>query len=280
MKATIQFIGQELKGLYPEREIKAFTRLILEKVCGYSFTRQLLAQDEVLNDHQRNDINQIVQRLKAFEPIQYILGETEFCGIPLRVTPSVLIPRPETEELVQWISETEFSEKAAVLDVGTGSGCIALGIKKLIPDVNMQAVDVSDEVLEVALVNAAANHMDVDFFKADILQWELYDWGKYDVIVSNPPYVRELEKVHMEANVLDYEPESALFVPNTDPLRFYRRIAAFAACYLKPDGWLFFEINEALGNEMKALAGGYGFSRIEIRKDLSGKDRMLRCCKK
>ncbi len=279
MRATIQYIEQELNSLYPKTEIKAFTRLILEQVCGLSYTQQLIKRDHVLRESDRHKIRKMVVRLKAYEPIQYIIGETEFLGMKLLVTPSVLIPRPETEELVHWIAETELPSTAALLDAGTGSGCIALGIKKLIPGVKVHAIDNSEQALDIARENADLNNFTVNFFNADILNWESASWKKYSAIVSNPPYVRESEKKNMEVNVLKFEPEKALFVTDDDPLIFYRRIAEFASLFLDANGWLFFEINENLGSEMIELVKQYGFRAAEIRRDLFGKNRMLRCRK-
>lgn len=265
--------------MYPKTEIRAFTRLMLEHVCGLNYTQQLLLRDQVLENSARDNIRSMVERLKDYEPIQYILGETEFLGMKLQVTSSVLIPRPETEELVHWISETKLPTAAAVLDAGTGSGCIALGIKKLIPGAEVHAFDNSEQALEVAKKNAVLNNLDVDFFKADVYNWESLSWRMYNVIVSNPPYVRESEKEKMETNVLKYEPEGALFVTDANPLIFYRRIAEFAARYLEKGGWLLFEINENFGIEMIDLVKQHGFRTAEIKKDLFGKNRMIRCRK-
>ncbi len=279
MKATIQFIEKELKDLYPKTEIRAFTRLIIEHVCGLDYTRQILMRDELLEDKAKIKIKMMVARLKKFEPIQYILGETEFLGLKLMVTPGVLIPRPETEELVQWISETELPQSPVVLDVGTGSGCIALAVKKQIPQSVVLAFDISDQALMVAGKNKILNNLEVNFFQADMLNLDQTSWDSYDVIVSNPPYVRESEKGKMTATVLNYEPEIALFVQDNEPLKFYKRISEFANRHLKNGGWLFFEINEHLGNEVIELVEHYGFKSIEIKSDLFGKDRMLRCRK-
>jgi len=277
MQATIQYIKQELSGLYPKTEIRAFTRLILERVCGLTYTEQLLRKEQLLDDSHVQHIREIVERLKAYEPVQYILGETEFLDLRLRVNPSVLIPRPETEELVYWAAQTPFPQKAVMLDVGTGSGCIALGLKKMIPDAMLHGCDSSTSAIETAKENAALNSLDVSFFEADILKWKQYKWGDFNLIISNPPYVRAFEKEQMEQNVLQYEPESALFVSNHDPLKFFRVITEFACEHLQKDGWLFFEINEALGAEMMTLVKEYGFNDVEVRTDLSDKDRMLRC---
>ena len=214
-------------------------------------------------------------RLKQFEPIQYILGETEFFGLKLKVNPDVLIPRPETEELVQWICETSWPPKSVILDVGTGSGCIALALKKQLRHTEMCALDVSERALQTAIENATKNGLEVHFIHADILQWSKKDWPLFDCIVSNPPYVRELDKKQMQPNVLEFEPETALFVSDDDPLIFYRETGHFAAHYLKPGGKLFFEINENLGDETCGLLKYIGFKNIKLRKDIHGKDRMI-----
>lgn len=279
MEATIQYIEEELQGLYPKTEVKAFVRLILEHVCGFSYTQQALLRKQKLNDCYKKPVSEIVGRLKTYEPVQYILGETEFFELKLKVTPSVLIPRPETEELVQWICETKLPEKAAILDIGTGSGCIALALKKQLQKAEVSAVDVSARALKIARENAALNDLKVNFIHCNILNWGKYQWNKYDAIVSNPPYVRESEKTAMFPNVLKYEPESALFVNDTDPLLFYREIADFAQVGLNENGWLFFEINEKFGNETIHLLKQKKFQFIEIKKDLFGKDRMVRCRK-
>jgi len=217
-------------------------------------------------------------RLKNFEPIQYILGETEFYGLKLAVNPFVLIPRPETEELVQWIIKSQLPENCKILDIGTGSGCIALALKNELKNAEVFGTDISENALVVARQNAIKNNLDVDFFQADILKWEKIDWKTFDVIVSNPPYIRESEKKLIHPNVINHEPASALFVADSNPLVFYRSIAIFAKKQLSGNGLLFFEINENLGSEMKKMLICFGFSEIEIRKDINRKNRMV-CCR-
>lgn len=279
MEATIQYIEKELAGLYPKTEIKAFVRLILEHVFGLSYTDQVLQRRKKADEPLRKSVVEVVERLKAFEPIQYILGETEFFGMKLKVNPVVLIPRPETEELISWILEQRTEGNPAVLDVGTGSGCIALALKKSFNGAEVWAVDFSQQALQIARENGRKNSLDVNFFQADILSWENYEWRNFSLIVSNPPYVRESEKGVMSDNVLKYEPETALFVPDSDPLLFYRRIAEFAQRHLEENGWLYFEINEAFGNETHRLLENAGFCSVETKHDLSGKARMIRCRK-
>ncbi len=277
MQLVIQYIEKNLNGLYPVEEIRAFARLVLEHVCGLNYTQFLICRDKRINTSEREQIRQIVERLKKFEPLQYILGETCFYGLRLKVNPSVLIPRPETEELVQWVLNTNRLISPTILDIGTGSGCIALALKKALPLSRVAGTDISDGALITARENATGNQLDVGFFKSNILKWESQEWEMFDLIVSNPPYVREQEKKDMLPNVLWHEPGTALFVPDSDPLIFYHKIGEFAMKYLKNDGCLFFEINENLGDEMEGLLSGLGFSGIRLNKDLRGKNRMLRC---
>lgn len=279
MEATIQYIEKELRGLYPQTEVRGFTRLILEHVCGLNYTQQVLRCNEIIDLSSKGKIEKIVQRLKIYEPIQYILGETEFFGLRLKVAPGVLIPRPETEELVYWIVDSVKQAVPSILDIGTGSGCIALALKNEMKNARVSAIDFSEQALEIARKNARKNQLKVEFIHADILIWQTYNWQQFDVIVSNPPYVREQEKKAMQPNVLEYEPEKALFVSDDKPLIFYREIARFAQKYLKDEGELFFEINENLGEETAELLQGENFSDVELKKDFHGKMRMLKCRK-
>ncbi len=280
MQATIQYIKKELAEMYPESEIIGFTRLLLEAVYGWNYTTQILNKNEIVQKSEFREIEKVVFRLKKFEPIQYILGETEFMDLKLKENGSVLIPRPETEELVNWIIKTNKTDSPRILDIGTGSGCIPLALKSRIKNAKISAVDISEKALEVAKQNAMQNNLDVHFFETDILNWENSNWDLFDVIISNPPYVREIEKQKMHANVLKYEPENALFVSDENPLIFYERIAEFAHKYLVKNRKLFFEINEYLGNEMSNLLEHKGFADVELRKDINGKNRMISCRKK
>ncbi len=279
MRSTIQYIENELAEVYPFPEIRGFIRIILEKVCGLSYTEQVLHKDRELPEADKKLIEATVLRLKKNEPIQYIFGETEFRDLRLKVNPSVLIPRPETEELIDFVLGMEVGADAKIIDIGTGSGCIALSLKSALPEAKVYGLDVSEKALGVATENAELNSLDVAFLQRDILKWEADVWEQYDVIVSNPPYVRNSEKPMMEKNVLEYEPTTALFVTDDDPLLFYRRISEFAQKILHKNGWLFFEINEYLGNEMVDLLKHLSFREIQMHKDINGRNRMLACRK-
>lgn len=280
MQATIQYIKKELAGLYPETELQGFMRLLFETICGWNYSEQILNRDEKIDDLQFQRFKKIVLRLKKHEPIQYILGETEFMGINIKVNSSVLIPRPETEELVHWIINSNNLDSPRILDIGTGSACISIALKNQIQGAEISGVDISNKTLETAKINSLQNSMEIKFYERDILKWVNYDWENYDIIVSNPPYVCEFEKAKMDENVLGYEPEDALFVPDSDPLIFYRHIAEFAEKHLVNKGKLFFEINERLGDEMYKLLLSCGFKNVELKKDLNGKNRMIYCQKK
>ncbi len=218
-----------------------------------------------------------IYRLKKNEPIQYIIGETEFYGLPFKVNKHTLIPRPETEELVDWvISEIPPLGFRGILDIGTGSGCIAVSLAKNLPNAKVSALDISMEALKVARENAQINTVTIDFFPCDILKAEQLP-EKYDIIVSNPPYVRESERDKMQPNVLNHEPASALFVEDKEPLVFYQAIARLSKTVLNPGGVLYFEINEYLGKDLQEVLTTEGFGKIIVKKDIFGKDRMLKC---
>lgn len=279
MQSTIQYIQNELNAFYPKTEIDGLIYILFEAVCGFSYTDLVLKKSETIHQNHFDEIKRIVLRLKEFEPIQYILGETEFYGLKFKVNPSVLIPRPETEELVNWIISENKKVTGNILDIGTGSACIVLALKANLNATNVFAIDISEEALETAKLNANINNLNVIFQKADILNWKNYNWENYDIIVSNPPYIRVSEKKKMEKNVLNFEPENALFVPDENPLLFYQSIAKFSKKYLQKNGKLYFEINEALANETKLMLAAIGFENIEIKKDINGKNRMIRCLK-
>jgi release factor glutamine methyltransferase len=267
-----------LSGYYPSEEIQTFFNWLAEAYVGYSRFDISVKGEEALSVVVETKFSEALQRLQNYEPIQYILGATEFYGLPFKVTPATLIPRPETEELVDWIIR-EFriqNSEFRILDVGTGAGCIAISLAKNLENAQMSGMDVSPAALHIATQNASMNEVQVTFFQTDILKAKTLP-QHYDVIVSNPPYVRELEKEHMQANVLEYEPEIALFVSNEDPLLFYRAIAKLAKTHLTANGTLYFEINEYLSKEMRVMLKAEGFTAIELRKDMFGNFRMLKC---
>ena len=276
MQTAIQHIQHELQGLYPETEIKSFCYLIVEKLTGFSRSEIIVNKNTLFSKEQHHTIDSFILKLRNFVPIQYILGETEFYGLPFNVNESVLIPRPETEELVDWIqSENDRNANLQILDIGTGSGCIAISLKHEFKYATVEAFDISEKALETAKTNAELNKLEVTFSKVDILGSPEFE-TKWDVIVSNPPYVTELEKADMQPNVLNNEPHLALFVPDNDPLLFYRHIALFAQKHLKPQGKLYFEINREFGQATMNLLNELGYTEVEVRKDISGNDRMVR----
>jgi release factor glutamine methyltransferase len=267
--------ANELSGHYPSEEHHSFFAMLGEYWLGYSRLELSLNGSEEINSEIRLKFLDALERLKNQEPIQYIIGTTEFYGLPYSVTPDTLIPRMETEELVEWIIQ-ENTEKAEILDIGTGTGCIAVTLAKHMKDSVVSALDVSTGALEVAVRNAKDNHVSVQFIEADILSISQLP-SQYDIIVSNPPYVRNLEKKKMHDNVLRFEPPTALFVSDSDPLKFYRSIAKLAKTHLKEGGSLFFEINEYLSKEMVPMLKEYGFGDIELRRDFRGRDRFIKC---
>ena len=278
-KNPVEYIRTQLKDSFSLGEIRVFTRLILEEVSNLSVSEIASCKFNDLSDNKKQNIISIVKRLQNNEPIQYILGNTEFYGLPLKVTPAVLIPRPETEELVEWILQETKLPQPHIIDIGTGSGCIAIALAKKLKDATVDAWDVSTKPLEVAKENAALNNVIVNFSKVDVLQ-PLQKSQHFDIIVSNPPYIKEMEKEMMSSNVLNFEPHMALFVPDNKALIFYSRIADIALQQLNNNGWLYFEINHAKGNEVTELLHKKGFVNIELKKDISGNNRMIRAMKK
>ncbi len=268
---------KSLSELYPSEEVQSFFNILSEKYLNLSRIEIALNRDRRLTETEAEKFQKAILRLQNHEPVQFIIGETEFYGLPFKVNKHTLIPRPETEELVEWIlSGFPPSGARGILDIGTGTGCIAISLAKNLPNAKISALDISEEALKIAEANAKLNKVEVNFFQTDILAAETLPM-KYDVIVSNPPYVRELEKKQMQQNVLKYEPHSALYVKDEDPLLFYRAISRLAKNHLNPGGKLFFEINEYLAYEMTELLKAEGFKNIEIKKDIYGKDRMLKC---
>ena len=275
--------ASELEKIYGSDEANALIMILLEHYFGIDRVKIAMEPKLRLSESELLTLHFAVKELLKNKPVQYIIGETEFCGMRFFVEEGVLIPRPETEEMVEMIVSSVGTRRStsvphSILDIGTGSGCIAISLAKLLKDSVVTAVDVSGKALEIAKKNAAANDVDVRFVLDDILNPknpELID-NQYDIIVSNPPYVCESEKVEMRANVLDYEPSTALFVSDNDPLVFYRKILQFAQKTLKPSGEIWFEINEKFGNDMKNLCFEKGFKNVEIIKDFRGKERILK----
>lgn len=282
MTDTIAYIQQSLKDLYPKNEILSFTRLIMEEICGIPPHHLLFGKGKELSDTEKLEIKEIIEQLKKYKPLQYILGKTDFYGRTFRVDPSVLIPRPETEELIEQILtdlKSETDRPLTILDIGTGSGCIAITLAKEWMKADVIATDVSPKALETARENARLLHAPVTFVRTDILSPEKAEADipfSFDVIVSNPPYVTEREKAEMEPNVLDYEPSLALFVSNEDPLLFYRAIARFGKKKLKKGGRLYLEINASYGPATVRLLEEAGYQKVKLLRDLSDHDRMIK----
>lgn len=277
MKAIVKQISEGLTDSYSTGEISALTRIIAMELLGVSQMAYFLKDNITLTAEQEALLDSTIERLKKQEPIQYILGYSDFCGLRFKVTPATLIPRPETSELVEWVaSETTGSE--SILDIGTGSGCIAVSLANKLPQSKVTAWDISHEALAVAAENSKANGCSVAFEQVDILAYQ--PTGElFDIIVSNPPYIKENEKETMHANVLDWEPHTALFVPDSDPLLFYRAIAEKGLTILKPGGRLYFEINRAHGKETMEMLATLGYTSIELRKDFADNDRMIKAVK-
>jgi len=265
---------EEYTPIIGNQEAEGYAFLVMENIWGLERSEVLLGKEIKIGIGQIANLKDILKRIKKQEPIQYILGESWFYGRKFSVNSSVLIPRSETEELVYWIKE-QHSGKLKILDIGTGSGCIPISLNLEIPKSEVYGLDISETALQVDKQNAIDLQAKVDFVKCDILTDEI-PFGDLDIIVSNPPYIRDLEKELMLPNVLDHEPHLALFVPNTDALRFYKAITEKAKKALKPQGWLYFEINEAFGQANADVLLQNGFSNVEIRKDMQSKDRMVR----
>ncbi len=272
-----------LEGLYPIEELKSFFYLLAEKYLNLSRINIALQLNNELTHEEQSSFYQAADRLRNHEPIQYILGETEFFGMPITVNKQVLIPRPETEELVSWIIEDVDKNEATILDIGTGSGCIAISLAKKLNNAVVSAIDISTRAIEVAKKNTLINNVNIEFSRVDVLNFEAdsdlqHKWeSKFDIIVSNPPYVRMQEKKLMKLNVVDHEPDIALFVKDDDPLLFYRKISQLSKQYLRHHGTLYLEINEYLGLEMEKMLNKAGFKNVVLKKDMFGKNRMIKC---
>ncbi len=283
------FIETLLPIYADQQEIESFFFILTEHLHQMKRIDVALHPDFKLSNDYLAKWMEIIQQLKEEKPIQYIVGESWFFGLRFEVNENTLIPRPETEELVAWILNSPIIHhptSITILDIGTGTGCIPISLKTNLPQAKVLAIDVSEKAVQVAKRNAKLNEVEINFIQANILEVE--DLSKlstsnfqlstnFDIIVSNPPYVRHLEKTEIKKNVVDYEPHLALFVDDSDALLFYRKIAQLALLNLAPNGFLFFEINQYLGKETVELLGDLGFKNIELRKDIYGNDRMIRC---
>jgi len=314
LQKTKRHFAALLAEIFPQREAEQLMRILLEDLFGIDWNRQLMNPDLRIDEHQHYQLGEAVKRLLAGEPVQYVTGMARFNDLLLKVSPAVLIPRPETEELVQkictsslpcrspaahvipaeesarawnlWAAGCKEESMAAVYmdspsiriwDIGTGSGCIAIALAKHFPDAEVIAFDVSEEALQIARENAESNGAKVTFVQDDVMNpTSDYFNQPVDLVVSNPPYVCDSERAAMEANVLDWEPENALFVPDDDPLRFYRQILSLAQNQLNPNGQVWFEINERMGEEMLSLCHKIGFSNAEVLEDFAGKSRLVK----
>ena len=279
-QVSADFSGQ-LSTIYDVNEVNSLCTMVLENVVNISSAKIRAFPETEISTPDIERITRILTRLTTGEPIQYILGYAEFYGLTFKVNPSVLIPRPETEELVDWILSSVGSSQLAVgrfLDIGTGSGCIPISLKKNLDDAQVSAIDISHKALQTAKENAQLNKVDINFIQDDILNPTNHSLltTHYSLIISNPPYVTLEDKKLMHTNVTDFEPHTALFVPEDDPLIFYKAIANFASTHLEKDGLLFFEINESYGKEIVNILNDKQFTNIELRKDMNGKDRMVK----
>ena len=288
VKQYRNYFNETLKTIYPITEIDSFFFLLLEEYLGFRRVDIVLKSDFKINQKTLNLLQSATKQLEQEVPLQYIIGKTEFYGLPFVVNKHVLIPRPETEELVAWVvsessrfktfntstKQTTETKQLKILDIGTGSGCIPVSLKKQLPFAEISAIDISNDALTVAKKNAVLNNVDIHFILQDILKTVALD-QHYDIIISNPPYVRELEKKELKNNVLKNEPHVALFVENDNPLIFYAKIAELAKKYLNKNGLLFFEINQYLGTETIDLVNKKGLKNIQLKKDMFGNDRII-----
>ena len=280
LKSLQNFFQNGLIGYYPKEEINAFFYRICEQHLNYKRIDVSLKSETLITPETFEYFESLISRLLTYEPIQYILGTTSFFGLEFKVDTNVLIPRPETEELVAWIlKQADSSQPLKILDIGTGSGCIAVSLAKHFPNADVYALDVSPAALEMAQYNAQQNGVQLNGIQANVLEWENTEL-QFDIIVSNPPYVRESEKERMAPNVLEHEPHLALFVENNNPLVFYQAIVALSKQALKKQGLLYFEINEYLGEETKALFSSDDFENVQLKTDVFGKNRMMRASKR
>lgn len=270
------YLAKELEKIYQEQEISALANIIIKTVIGITKVHQLYMTEQIVTKQQAGRIINICKELKTGKPIQYILGETSFYDCVIRVTSATLIPRPETEDLVDLIIRENRGYQGTIIDIGTGSGCIAVALAVNLPGVVVTGIDISDEAIRTARENAQLNNVTVSFVKGDIFSFDSERVDKAGIIVSNPPYVRNSEKQFMSKNVLDFEPHSALFVPESDPLIYYRAILKLANKILIHRGRLYFEINEAMGKSIVQLLESSGYTEIQIVADINSKERIIK----
>jgi release factor glutamine methyltransferase len=276
IKEIRNYLLKELKEIYPEQEIMAITNLIFKTQCGIDRLHLALHSNRILSSNVVSRICEISNELKTGKPVQYVLGETSFYDCTIKVDNETLIPRPETEELVDMIIRENKDFDGRITDIGTGSGCIAIALKKKLPDSKVTAIDISEPALKIASSNSILNNVVVSFLKADILHPDSGLISRSEIIVSNPPYVLESEKQLMKHNVLDFEPHSALFVPDDNPLVFYKAIINLSESILIPGGKLYFEINQNMGDEIQQLLVSAGYSGVQIIMDINGKNRFAK----
>ena len=274
---AVRSLRSSLTPIYGRGETEAMIRIIFHHLKGWRTTDLLINEDRTLTPYMQERLQAIERRLLANEPIQYITGEAYFYGMDFHVEPGVLVPRPETEELVNLIVRDNKAPDLRVLDIGTGSGCIAIALARNLAFPSVTAMDISGKAIEVAKNNARLlKTRNIEFIHADIFKWEPTP-DSYDIIVSNPPYIDDSERAGMAANVLEYEPDTALFVPDDDPLLYYRRIGMVALSALSSYGKLYFEINPRHSGELRDMLADIGFEDIDIHKDIHGRDRILSC---
>jgi len=273
------FYLESLYPFYSREEALQIINILINRYFGLSRVDQALDPEIKLTESEMLSLHFAVKKLKQNIPLQYIIGEVDFLDLKLKVNNNVLIPRPETEELVRLIIEKENQKKLNLIDIGTGSGCIAIALSKFFIDANIYAMDISKKALDIAKFNAKKNNVNIQFIEDDVLNPKCKFESKFDLIVSNPPYVRNSEKQLMKPNVLDNEPHIALFVNDDKPLSFYKAILEFSNLNLKEGGSLYFEINEALGDELIELVSNYSFKKVELHKDINNKERMLTAVK-
>ena len=275
MNPIVSYIKQTLQGYYPDSEIVPMARLLLTQVFGMSVVELYAGKDTVFSENEQKQLDDILVRLKKQEPVQYIIGTEEFYGLTFEVNKHVLIPRPETGELIDWIIQEHKYNQVKILDIGTGTGCIAISLAKNLEAAEVVSWDISEEALQVAARNCLRNGVHVALELRDVLHASATG-EQFDVIVSNPPYIAEKEKADMSANVLEWEPGLALFVPDDKPLLFYRKIAELGRDMLLPGGKLYFEINREYGRQTMDMLAVLGYKNVELRKDLFQNDRMIK----